>query len=343
MSVTMRDVAHRAGVSIKTVSRVVNEEADIAEGTRQRVMAAIDELGYQPNAIARSLVSRRTYVLGILTADFSDYTHARIIEGAEAEAREQGYLMVVSSAEHSLSGEPLRSPLLGQHRFEGLFIVYHGTDQDSHEIFDHIAPDLPIVTIGYASKRKNTIAIGVTNYEGAYAATRHLLSLGHRQIAHITGPANMYECKERQHGYVEALQAAGLVPAEEWVASGDWSDASGYQAAQCLLNRHLNFTALFVQNDRMALGAMRALYDAGRRIPQDVAVIGFDDIPAAPYFTPPLTTIFQPTYDMGRLGVRLLIDQINGQPTQTQPVRLPTKLIIRGSCGAFVPTTTDIS
>lgn len=334
MSVTMRDVAHRAGVSIKTVSRVVNEAADIADLTRQRVIAAINELGYQPNAIARSLVSRRTYVLGILTADFSDYTHARIIEGAEAEAREQGYLMVVSSAEHSLSGEPLRSPLLGQHRFEGLFIVYHGTDQDTHEMFEQISPDLPIVTIGYASKRKNTITIGVTNFEGAYEATRHLLTLGHRQIAHITGPANMYECQERQRGYSEALQAAGLVPAEALLASGDWSDASGYQAAQCLLDRRLGFTALFAQNDRMALGAMRALYNAGRHIPQDVAVIGFDDIPAAPYFTPPLTTVFQPTYDLGRLGISLLIDRINGQPNLTQPVRLATQLIIRDSCGA---------
>lgn len=342
MSVTMRDVAHRAGVSIKTVSRVVNEEADIAASTRQRVITAIDELGYQPNAIARSLVSRRTYVLGILTADFSDYTHARIIEGAEAEAREQGYLMVVSSAEHSPSGEPLRSPLLGQHRFEGLFIVYHGTDQDTHEIFDYISPGLPIVTIGYASKRKNPIAIGVTNYEGAYEATRHLLSLGHRQIAHITGPANMYECQERQRGYTEALQAVGLVPTETWVANGDWSDASGYQAAQSLFDRHFNFTALFVQNDRMALGAMRALYDAGLRIPQDVAVIGFDDIPAAPYFTPPLTTVFQPTYDVGRLGIKLLIDQINGQAPPTQPVRLPTKLVIRGSCGAPAPAKPPI-
>jgi LacI family transcriptional regulator len=332
----MRDVAHRAGVSIKTVSRVVNAEADIAEVTRQRVMAAIEALGYQPNAIARSLVSRRTYILGVLTADFNDYTHARILEGAEAEAREQGYLMVIGSAEHSPSGEPLRSPLLGQRRFEGLFVVYHGTDQDTHEIFEHISPNLPIVTIGYASTRKNTIVIGVTNHEGAYAATEHLLKLGHQRIAHITGPANVYECQERRQGYVEALQAAAITPDERWVTSGDWSDASGYQAATALLERHLGFTALFVQNDRMALGAMRALYDCGLQIPQDVAVVGFDDIPAAPYFTPPLTTVYQPTYDLGRIGIRLLINWINNQPSPPDPVRLPTKLVIRRSCGTSV-------
>ncbi len=336
MSVTMRDVAHRAGVSIKTVSRVVNEEADIAAGTRQRVITAIDELGYQPNAIARSLVSRRTYVLGVLTADFSDYTHARIIEGAEAEAREQGYLMVVGSAEHGPSGEPLRSPLLGQRRFEGLFVVYHGTNQDTHEIFDHISPHLPLVTIGYASNHKNIIAVGVTNYEGAYAATQHLLALGHRQIAHITGPAAMYECQERRRGYSEALQAAGLSSIEALIASGDWSDASGYQSAQSLLNHHSGFTALFVQNDRMALGAMRALYEAGLRIPHDVAIVVFDDIPAASYFIPPLTTVYHPTYDLGRLGIKLLIDQINGQSATTHSVRLPTRLVIRSSCGAAV-------
>ncbi len=335
MSVTMRDVAHRAGVSIKTVSRVVNDEADIAETTRQRVIATINELGYQPNAIARSLVSRRTYVLGILTADFNDYTHARIIEGAEAEAREQGYLMFVGSAEHSPSGEPLRSPLLGQHRFEGLFVVYHGTEQDTHEIFGHISPHLPIVTIGYASTRQNITTVGVTNCEGAREATRHLLDLGHRRIAHITGPANMYECQERLRGYSEVLQEAHITPIEAWVATGDWTYASGYQAVRCLLERQLDFTALFVQNDRMAQGALWALTEHGLHIPQDMAVIGFDDIPAAPYFTPPLTTIHQPTYDLGRLGIRLLIDRINGRPTPPNPVRLPTKLVIRSSCGAL--------
>lgn len=338
MSVTMRDVAHRAGVSIKTVSRVVNAEADIAETTRQRVIAAIEELGYQPNAIARSLVSRRTYILGVLTADFSDYTHARIIEGAEAEAREQGYLMFVGIAEHSPNGEPLHSPLLGQHRFEGLFVVYHGTDQDTHEILDHISPNLPIVTIGYAANRKNTITIGVTNCAGAREATSYLLGLGHRRIAHITGPANMYECQERRRGYTEALQAAGIVPSEAWIAAGDWSDASGYQAARSLLERQIDFTALFVQNDRMALGAMRALYEHGLHIPHDVAVIGFDDIPSASYFTPPLTTIYQPTYELGRIGIRLLIDRINGRPVPITSIRLPTKLVMRSSCGAPILT-----
>ncbi|MFN8457317.1 MAG: LacI family DNA-binding transcriptional regulator, partial [Anaerolineae bacterium] len=332
----MRDVAHRAGVSIKTVSRVVNDEADIAETTRQRVIAAVEELGYQPNAIARSLVSRRTNSLGVLTADFGDYTHARIIEGAEAEAREQGYLMFIGTAEHSSDGEPLRSPLLGQHRFEGLFVVYHGTDHDTHEIFDYISPNLPIVTIGYAANRKNTTAISITNCEGAREATEHLLNLGRRRIAHITGPANMYECHERRRGYLEALQAAGIVPDEAWIAAGDWSDASGYQAAQALLKRQLGFTALFVQNDRMALGAMCALNEHGLHIPDDVAVVGFDDIPSAAYFIPPLTTIYQPTYELGRMGIRLLIDRINGRPVPANLIRLPTRLVIRSSCGASI-------
>ncbi len=333
--VTIKDVAAKAGVSRQTVSRVLNEEGVVAEATRARVLATIDELGYRPNAIARSLVSQRTYTLGLLTADFSDYTHARIIEGAEAEAREHGYLIFVSGAEHSPEGEPLCcSPLLSQHQAEGLFIVYHGSDQDSYELFEHIPPDLPVVTIGYAPNREDIVTVGIANYQGARQATQHLLGLGHRRIAHITGPMQMYAGQERRRGYTAALQEAGITPEDSWVASGDWSSSSGYHAAQQLLNRNLDFTALFVQNDRMAMGALQALREHKLRVPQDVAVVGFDNIPSTPYFDPPLTTLHQPNYELGRTGARLLINLINNQPAPSVPIRLATRLIIRSSCGA---------
>jgi DNA-binding LacI/PurR family transcriptional regulator len=333
--VTIKDVAARAGVSRQTVSRVLNEEGVVAEATRTRVLAAINELGYRPSAIARSLVSQRTYTLGLLTADFSDYTHARIIEGAEAEAREHGYLIFVSGAEHSPDGEPLCcSPLLSQYQAEGLLIVYHGSDHDRYEIFEHIPRDLPVVTIGYAPHRDHIVTVGIANTQGARQATQHLLGLGHRRIAHITGPMQMYASQERRHGYAAALQEAGITPEDSWVASGDWSSSSGYHAAQQLLNRNLDFTALFVQNDRMAMGALQALREHKLRVPQDVAVVGFDNTPSTPYFDPPLTTLHQPNYELGRTGARLLINLINGQPAPSVPIRLATRLIIRSSCGA---------
>jgi DNA-binding LacI/PurR family transcriptional regulator len=336
--VTIKDVAARAGVSRQTVSRVLNDEGVVAEATRARVLATISELGYRPSAVARSLVSQRTYNLGLLTADFSDYTHARIIEGAEAEAREHGYLIFVSGAEHGLFGEPLCcAPILSQHYAEGLFIVYHGSDQDRYEIFEHIPRDLPVVTIGYAPDREQIATVGIANYQGAYQATQHLLDLGHRCIAHITGPMQMYSSQERRQGYAAALQQAGITPQDDWVVCGDWSSGSGYQAVLHLLKRGLNFTALFVQNDRMAMGALQALREHQLRVPQDVAVIGFDDIPSSLYFDPPLTTLQQPSYELGRVGTRLLIDLISGQPFPSEPIRLETKLLVRCSCGTQSP------
>jgi LacI family repressor for deo operon, udp, cdd, tsx, nupC, and nupG len=333
--VTIKDVAARAGVSRQTVSRVLNDEGVVADATRTRVSEAINELGYRPSAIARSLVSQRTFSLAVLTADFGDYTHARIIEGAEAEAREHGYLIFVSGADHGPYGEPLCcSPILSQHHAEGLFIVYHGSDQDNYEIFEHIPRDLPIVTVGYAPGHDSIVTVGIANYQGAFQATQHLLKLGHSRIAHITGPMQMYASQERRRGYEAALQEAGATPEDWWVATGDWSSSSGYRATLELLGRDCHFTALFVQNDRMAMGALQALREHQLRVPEDVAVVGFDNIPSTPYFDPPLTTIHQPSYDLGRTGARLLIDLINGEPPPSAPIRLGTKLVMGRSCGA---------
>lgn len=331
---TIEDVAALAGISRQTVSRVLNDRGKVADETHARVLAAIQELDYRPDATARGLASRRTYILGIVTADFSDYTHARVIEGAEAEAREHGYLTFVSGAEHGPDGEPLRSSLLSQHRAEGLLIVYHGSNRDSHVIFKDIPGDLPVVTVGYAQNRENVVTVGIANYQAARQATEHLLGLGHRHVAHITGPPKMYESQERRLGYTDALQEAGITPEDSWVAAGDWSSTSGYRATLKLLDRRPGFTALFAQNDRMAMGVLQALHERGLRVPQDVAVVGFDDIPSTPYFAPPLTTIHHPSYEVGRTSARLLIGMINGRPVPSTPIRLETRLIIRRSCSA---------
>jgi DNA-binding LacI/PurR family transcriptional regulator len=331
---TIEDVAALAGVSRQTVSRVVNDRDLVADETRARVLAAIEALDYRPNASARSLASRRTYVLGIVTADFSDYTHARIIEGAEAEAQNQGYLFFVSSAEHGPDGEPLHSPLLSQHQTEGLLIVYHGSEQDTHAIFEEIPHDLPVVTIGYAEDREHVVTVSITNAWGARQATSHLLGLGHRRIAHVTGPPKMYESKKRRFAYTQALQEANIVPDDRLVAKGDWSSASGYRATMELIGREVDFTAMFIQNDRMTMGVLQALREHKLRVPQDIAVVGFDDIPSARYFSPPLTTIHHPFSELGRTGTRLLIDLVNGQPAPSEPIRLETSLVVRRSCGA---------
>lgn len=331
---TIEDVANLAGVSRQTVSRVLNDRNLVAEETRARVLTAIEALDYRPNASARSLASRRTYILGIVAADLSDYTHARILEGAEAEARERGYLIFASGAERGRNGEPLRSPILSQHRVEGLLIIYHDADSDSHTIFEDISDELPVVTIGYARDRENVVTVGIANHRAACRATEHLLELGHRRITHITGPPDMYESQERRLGYEETLSEADIAPEDSWVVSGDWSCRSGYHATLQLLDRSPGFTALFIQNDRMAIGALQALRERGLQVPRDVAVVGFDDIPSAPYFCPPLTTIHHPLYELGRTSVRLLVNLISGQSAPSAPIRLDTELVVRRSCSA---------
>ncbi len=330
---TIKDVAARAGVSYQTVSRVLNDKGEVSDETRQRVQTAIDDLNYRPSAIARSLVSQRTHVLGLFTADFSDYTHARIIEAAEAEARRQGYLIFISGGERSPDGEPLSSPLLSQHQTEGLLIVYHGSERDTGALFDHVSADLPVVTIGYGRGRPHVVSCGIANVQGARLATEHLLSLGRRRIALISGPRQFYASQERLAGYAEALEAAGLAVDRLLTGAGDWTSASGYTAMLRLLDRAA-FDAVFVQNDRMAMGALQALRERGLRVPDDIAVVGFDDIPSTPYFDPPLTTVHQPTYELGQVAVQTLIDLTHGETPPAEPIRLATHLVVRQSSGA---------
>ncbi|MFN8473128.1 MAG: LacI family DNA-binding transcriptional regulator [Anaerolineae bacterium] len=332
---TIKDVAARAGVSYQTVSRVLNGKGEVSDDTRQRVQTAIDDLDYRPSAIARSLVSQRTHVLGLFTADFSDYTHARIIEGAEAEARHQGYLIFVSGGDRGPDGEPLSTPLLSQHQTEGLLIVYHGSDRDTGALFEHISSDLPVVTIGYGRDRSHVVSLGIANVQGGRLATEHLLSLGHRRVALISGPRQFYASQERYVGYTQALAQADLQVDQRLVDAGDWTSASGYAAMLRLLDS-ASFDAVFVQNDRMAMGALQALRERGLRVPDDMAVVGFDDIPSTPYFDPSLTTVHQPNFELGRAAAQTLIDIIHGAPPPAEPIRLATHLVVRLSCGATI-------
>lgn len=331
---TIEDVAAMAGVSRQTVSRVLNRRGSVAAETRTAVLAAIKALDYLPNASARSLASRRSYVLGILSARLSDYTHARIIEGAEAEAREKGYLTFVSGTKHSPLGEPLSSPLLSQQHVEGVLIVYHGAQVDTRGIFKDIPLGLPIVTIGYAADHEGVVSCGIAGSEAARQATTHLLKLGHRRIAHITGPRDMFDSQERLLGYREALQEAAIPVDETLIAVGDWSSASGYHRTLELLERGSGFSGLFCQNDVMAMGALQALRERGIDVPTEVAVVGFDDIPLAPYSAPPLTTVHHPLLEIGQTSARVLIDLIEGRPPPARPILLEAGLVVRRSCGA---------
>lgn len=330
---TIAEVAREAGVSAQTVSRVINDRPDVAPETRQRVKQIISRLGYQPSAIARSLASRRTRTLGLITADFSDYFFTQAIAGAEVEARRQGYFFMLGSTERNPQDEPEYIRLLTEHHVQGILFARPSTEPDNRYLLSLLEAGVPVVTTAYHVPGVDLTVVDVDNVDGAWQATGYLLECGHRQVAMITGPRSWKSVNDRIWGYTLALEGREVTLEPGLIAEGDWSYQSGYQAMQELLARGLPFSGLFAQNDQMAIGAIRALREAGRRVPQEVAVVGYDDIPVAEYCDPPLTTIRQPMQEVGKVATRLLIEAIEeGGPTRGA-VLLDAELIRRGSCG----------
>lgn len=331
---TIRDVAAAAGVSYQTVSRVINDRPDVADETRRRVWQVIEELGYQPSAIARGLVSKRTYTLGLITADFSDYFFTQVIVGAEIEARKHGYFFMLCSTERNPEDEPTYLRLLTERQVDGILFARPSTEQDDRHIVTLLHQGVPLVTTAYHVPGERLTVVDVDNVDGSFQATQCLIDGGHRRIGMITGPPAWKSVKDRSQGYRLALQKAGIAFDESFVEQGDWWHESGYQAMRRLLARVPDITALFVQNDRMAIGAIRALREAGRRIPDDVAIVGYDDTPEAAYCHPPLTTIRQPMQQVGEVATRLLIESIDEPEVENKEVLLETELVRRGSCGS---------
>ena len=331
--VTIRDVAAAAGVSYQTVSRVLNDRPDVAEDTRQRVHQVILELGYRPSAIARSLISNHTYTLGLITSDFSDYFFTQVIVGAEAEARKHDYFFMLCSTERNPDDEPEFFRLLTERNVDGILFARPSTEQDSRHILSLLQQGMPLVTTAYHMPGIPLTVVDVDNVDGGFQATRCLIDGGHQRIATITGPPDWKSVNDRLYGYQLALQQAGLPFTDLLLDAGDWSYESGYQAMQRLLQRAPQLTAVFAHNDQMAIGAIRALLEAGRRIPGDVAVVGYDDIPAAAYSYPPLTTIRQPMRKVGKVATQLLIEAIRNPNAEKKEVLLKPELVRRKSCG----------
>lgn len=329
--VTIRDVAALAGVSHQTVSRVINGAERVNADTRQRVEDAIARLEYRPNAIARDMAQGRTRTLACLSPNLTDYTLASIIEGAESEARRLGYFLLSASAPDEAAFGTLVDQLISSRRAEGLLVINPYADQ-RHTC---LPTNTPLVFVGARPRTPGIDAVSLDDQAGGFTATRHLLDLGHRQIAMITGPC-LEDCtNDRQDGYEAALQAAGVAVQHERIQEGDWSASSGYEAVKKLLADRVAFTAIFAQNDRMAIGAIRALHEAGLSVPADISIIGFDDMPLASYFDPPLTTMRQDTYSIGREAARLLIQAMNIPDSGRQSIKMHAELILRRSTAAY--------
>ncbi len=325
--VTIRDVASLAGVSHQTVSRVINNNERVSPETRDRVLAAIERLGYKPNAIARFMAKGRTRSLACLSPNLTDYTFACIIEGAEIEARQSNYFLITASAPDEDTFRCLVEELIASRRTEGLLVINPYIDGRCLSLPQNV----PIVFLGASPRGENVDSVALDDRGAAHLAMQHLLELGHRRIALISGP-RVEDCtQDRLTGYLEALRGAGVEPDPALIVEGDWSATSGFEAVAKLCDAGVNFTAVFAQNDRMAIGAIRALRERGMRIPQDVSVIGFDDLPLASYFDPPLTTMRQDMFGIGREAARLLIRALEDPASPRCQIRLPAELVVRNS------------
>lgn len=298
----MADVGRLAGVSHQTVSRVINGSRHVRPSTRARVLEAMSELGYRPNPIARALVTGRSRTLGVVSFDTTLYGPASTLFGIERAAHEAGYFIVIASLQaldRISVGEAIDR--LRLQAVEGILVIV--SDAEAAEALVAVRPDLPVVAVD-GGPIPGVPVVAVDQLAGATAATRHLLELGHRTVWHVGGPPASIEAQLREQAWRETLTAAGILPPVP--LPGDWSARSGYEAGHQLASEH-DATAVFVANDQMALGLLRALHEAGLQIPQDVSVVGFDDIPEAAYFLPPLTTVRQDFGEVGSRSLRVLV------------------------------------
>lgn len=329
--ITIRDVAVQAGVSHQTVSRVINNSERVTPDTRKRVEDAIKELGYRPNAIARSMAKGHTHTLGCISPNLTNYIFASIIESAQAEARRLGFFILTGCASSADEVPPLLDEMLNR-RVDGLLVLNPRDDNRYLHLLPLIQGGMPVVYLKNSPNGEPVSSVCSNDQSGGYQATQYLLELGHTSIATITGPENEECTQDRLEGYRQILSESSIKQEEALVIKGDWSAESAGQAVQQLLASATPFSAIFAQNDRMAVGTIRALRDSGLRVPQDISVIGYDDIPLASYFDPPLTTIRQPMDEFGRHGAQLLIEAVQNPKYVPKQVRLDAQIIKRNSC-----------
>ncbi len=324
---TIRDVATNARVSHQTVSRVINNSDQVSPVTRARVKSVIKELDYRPHAVARSLAIGRSCTFVCISPNLVDLTFAGILEGAEAEARGFEYMLVSSSAPDEDVFSALIDQLIPTSRVDGMIIINPYVDA-RHML---VPEGFPVVYVGSRSMNTSISSVALDDFEAGRAAAQHLLDLGYRKISMVTGPQNEDCTKDRSTGYRHALQKAGLPYEEVNIRTGDWSATSGYVAYKSFLAGNLQPTAIFSQNDLMAVGVMRAAREENIRIPSELSVIGIDDIPLASYFDPKLTTLKQDLNAIGREATRLLIDTIGNPNHQREHVEIAPQLVIRNS------------
>lgn len=335
MPPTLEEVAKLAGVSRSTVSRVINNHPNVRPEVRDRVWEVIRQVGYQPHAAARSLVTSRTHVIGMIipeavTTLFTDPFFPLLLRGATDACNSHQYQLMLSLFTANTGRQEMYQRILRSGYLDGAIVASASLD-------DPLIPNLlrdriPFVSVG-RHPNERVHYVDADNVNGARMAVEHLIRLGHRRIATITGRLDMVHGQDRLRGYRQALEARGIPVEEELIAEGDYTEASGMVAMQRLLP--FSPTAVFVASDMMAIGALKALRQANLGVPQDMALVSFDDIPIASAIEPPLTTVRQPIEHMGSMAVEVLLSVLEAsEEVPVQRIVLPTELVIRASCGS---------
>lgn len=325
-SITIRDIAVKAKVSKSTVSRVLNNSTSVNEQKRAAVLTAMQQLEYKPNALARGLAGGQSMTIGVVTQNigspFYDYTTHGIISGLHGT----NYFPLVVDGQWNAEIEQVAIRTLLKRQVDGLILV-GGTL--SGKMLAELAEKKPCIVVAQKLDGWEERCVTIDNVDAAFRATNFLVQHGHTAIAHFTGLIEHDDAKDRLEGYKKALKAAGIPLNPDWIFQGDFACQSGEIGVETLLNKAVDFTAIFAANDQMAMGARLALYRRGIRVPEEVSIMGFDDQPASAYLSPPLTTVVQPATEMGRTAARMLLQLLEGEPLEA--ANLKAEIVVRES------------
>jgi LacI family transcriptional regulator len=335
VGVTMKRVAAELGVSVTTISKVLNNHADIGEATRQRVLAKVEELGYRRNAVARSLTLRRTHTLGVIVSDLMHSFFVEVVAAIEASLGSRGYGLLLCNLGEDPAKERWQLEMLLERQVDGVILASANAQKNGDLLRSLQNQGKGLVLIDRDDHQGLRCHRVVTDDERVgRLATSHLVALGHQRIAHLAGP-RLVHARRRQRGYLASMRQAGLAVDDRWVVEAGFVEHDGYEAARRLLARAPEVTAIFAVSDPAAIGAMKAAWDLGLRVPEDIAVVGAGDIAHGDLLRVPLTTVSWSRDDLGREAARLIIDQIEAHPDGPfHRVVVPPSLRVRASCGA---------
>ena len=331
--ITMRQIATRARVSVGTVSHVINNTARVREPVRRRVLEAIERLGYQPSLLARGLRRNQTTIIGVIIPDISNPFFPLVVRGVEDIAYQNSYQLMLCNADNDAHKEQVYFDELRAYRMAGL-IVIPSADSKLVSAAASGGSELPVICLDRCPEGWKGDSITVDNSEGAYQATRYLLELGHRRIAAIAGQLHVTSAVERLKGFKQALREGGISTAPEYIQEGRFDRLSGYEKGLMMLQFSPRPTAIFAANDLVALGVLAALRELGLRCPEDVSLIGFDDLELASFTNPALTTVAQPAYQMGARAAGLLFERLRGEDLPAQHIVMKAALKVRDSTAA---------